>query len=58
MNAFSAPAKPAVDVKVLQGEIKSGFGLRCSVPFFVTGGQDTDASVLRLRQLKARTSLL
>ncbi|RVX46459.1 hypothetical protein EDD27_9346 [Nonomuraea polychroma] len=47
MSAFSAPARPAVDVAVLQGEIEAIFGFRCSVPSFVAGGQDTDASVLR-----------
>ncbi|MFI7701589.1 phosphotransferase family protein [Nonomuraea sp. NPDC049480] len=47
MSAFSAPARPAVDVAVLQGEIEAIFGFRCSGPSFVAGGQDTDASVLR-----------
>lgn len=47
MSAFSAPARPAVDVAVLQRELETIFGLRCSVPTFVAGGQDTSASVLR-----------
>ncbi|MGP3956780.1 hypothetical protein ACTWPT_12330 [Nonomuraea sp. 3N208] len=47
MSAFSAPARPAVDVAVRQGEIEAIFGFRCSVPSLVAGGQDTDASVLR-----------
>jgi hypothetical protein len=49
MSTFSAPTRPAVDVAVLQGEIEAIFGFRCSVPSFVAGGQNTDASALRVR---------
>ncbi|MEV4176596.1 hypothetical protein [Nonomuraea sp. NPDC049709] len=40
MSAFSAPARPAVDVAVLQGEIEAIFGFRCSVPSFFAGRHD------------------